>query len=141
MMATGASLLLVLARSVLSTKDDNGNNMPVLLKNVLYVPGIRVNLISISNFQAGGLATLFAGEGAHITLPDGQLHSCGSLPKNELFDFEGTSFMAAHIGTTFAATLDTWHSRFSHHSTHAIQKAASDGLLASGHFLPLACGP
>ena len=56
----------------LKAKDDNGNNMPVLLKNVLYVPGICVNLISISHLQAGGLATLFAGEGVRITLPDGQ---------------------------------------------------------------------
>lgn len=127
---------------------DDGKKAHILFKNVLHVPDIAANLISISRLARGGLTTEFGGAGARITLRDGALHAKALLNKTNLYSLDGNVVLPprtfAHAATTSSPSLGTWHNRFSHLHPRAIQKLSSkdivDGLSISGSGL-CSCNP
>src|SRR6267142_74773 len=120
----------------------NGSSKPVVLQDVLYIPDLHGNLLSISHFTQRGIEIHFIDKGCLIldqhkdTICEGD--PCGNLyimqmativPDSaciailDCFPTEGEapSETALIVETSASqATIDTWHWRLSHLNTNAI---------------------
>ena len=99
----------------------------ITISNVLYVPLLAVNLISINQLSKRGIHCLFKEEGAEI-IREGRV--IATVPKHgDSYILQGKTEAAFAANTN--ATL--WHNRLGHLSTQRLQRLAqvSEGLNAS----------
>ena len=103
------------------------------LKNVLYVPGLGVNLISIVCLSINGFSVSFHGTEATIS-QDSTVFMTASRDGESLYKLDAvisptTSTCLAAASTQ--ATLNIWHARLGHVNRRAIQRMAA-GLGVTG---------
>jgi hypothetical protein len=93
------------------------------ISDVLYIPGLATNLLSVSNIVSKGYDVLFTSKGATITL-SGQCHMTGkaivtgSLYKG-MYKLDIDKFQALYTPTKESAQL--WHRRLGHLHPKAMQ--------------------
>lgn len=85
------------------------NGVQITLKDVLYVPELNGQLISVKNIEAAGLGVIFRNETVYIEtknerLEFGHLDSCGQYFSN----------FSPDINTALVANDDLWHRRLGH---------------------------
>ena len=107
---------------------DGNDTSRIVMHQVLYVPGIRSNLISISRLGKKGYSSTF-GKDARI-MQGNTLAARGFLNSRGLYtlDADVVPRAFASLATSSSiAPLTTWHRRLCHLSPRSIQTLASDG--------------
>ena len=104
--------------------------MPILLKNVLYVPGLKRRLLSISAFTESGAVIIFQGSLCTIIIND---------KKYELGHKHGKLWKLNNVATCCSVvstptdrqtnTLSLWHQRFGHVNKKHVEKLHSENLV------------
>lgn len=121
----------------LSCKLSEGETSSVKLLDVLYMPNLSTNLLSVRRMTRAGMRVIFEGDRCMITTADGQLVAeafsehdddlywlRGGAPVNSSEDKVGeTAFVVG------AATLYQWHRRFGHRDLAAIKRLVSEKLV------------
>jgi GAG-pre-integrase domain len=127
----------------------------VILQNVLYVPELHGNLLSVSHLTDHGADVRFAGQGCHIYDPRGNIICKGQQHQNlYLMNIHTVPLATAHIAviesfptegddlfptyevalTAWApsakADLATWHQRLGHLNTDTILCMARKGIIS-----------
>ena len=117
-------------RVALKARLENGKRGTVVLENVLFVPGIRCNLVSVSRLTKRGYEARFAGTSALVSVGD-RLVARGTLNSRGLFSLDAEILLPralANLATSSSkATLTTWHQRFCHLAPRSLQNLASKG--------------
>jgi hypothetical protein len=102
----------------------NGEKQSGLIKDVLYVPGLSVNLISIACVTENGYTVTFNNDTANVTKDD-KIIMVGTRVGKTLYRLDistdqlVTKGMAASSNT---ASLDIWHERLAHANERIIKK-------------------
>ena len=108
---------------------DNGK-VPILLKNVLYVPGLKRRLLSISSLTESGAIIIFQGSSCTIIINDKKYelgHKHGKLWKlNNVATCCSAVTTPAENGTN---TLSLWHQRFGHVNVKDVEKLHTEKLV------------
>lgn len=116
-----------------------GSTEPIEVHDVLYVPDLTVNLLSVSRLISKGLSVLFDDEGGTIINSDGDIIATASLfhgvykldvQSNE-FPQQQTevSFTSANLALQYNQTL--WHRRLGHlnmRSMNLLKNSLADGI-------------
>jgi hypothetical protein len=102
------------------------------LKNVIHVPHLRKNLVSVSKICNAGGKVLFEGKGVSILVNDQEVASA-TMDDNGLYKLE-----VEEAGESNQTTL-LWHQRMGHISSEKLSKLAemSEGLPASACSHPI----
>jgi transposase InsO family protein len=112
---------------VLSVKDDKGKTDDVTVKDVLYVPSLQNNLLSLGSIEAQGNEISLKGGRCIVTRTrDRVVLATGSRTKNgRLYRLNGKPVQhgkALTATVTKAADLCTWHRRLGHLGFDAIRQ-------------------
>ncbi|CAI5477354.1 unnamed protein product [Closterium sp. Yama58-4] len=107
---------------------------PLTIKNVLVVPGLGANLLSVSQLTRKGMRVniertmmaLSAADGVHI----GTARQTGGL-----FMLDALPSVASAQAATSATSLSTWHNRLGHLHRAAIQAMATKGIVQGLEFV------
>ena len=100
----------------------------VIINNVLYVPGIKKNLLSAGLCTSKGLIVTLQGDHARIANNKGATIVIGEKLTNNLFKL----FMRAKPidqPTVAVATFNVWHGRLAHVNCDTIKKVVDQGLV------------
>lgn len=94
----------------LLSKDGNINHIQV--RDILYVPQLSTNLLSVSQLAKNGCQVIFNKTGCEIYNKQKQLVATARLTNNmyKLNTFKGNAFMS----TSESQSLDVWHRRMGH---------------------------
>ena len=119
----------------------NGESKACTLHNVLYMPGLFYNLLSVSQASKKGKIVKFTDSTCHILSKSHKLIAKatkrGSLYKlNCSFDTERVHFVSGPI-----TNEDIWHQRFGHLGLHNLQKIAREKLVKGFKFDILRISP
>ncbi len=99
-----------------------------ILNDVLYVPGIKVNLFSIKCATSRGYNVLFTGK--QIIIKKGievkMIGSYGNGSKLYRLNFEANNQSSAQPATVSDSSLSIWHQRFSHVSYKTIKRMGTN---------------
>lgn len=108
----------------------NAAGVSLLLQDVLYVPGLGINLFSISAATEKGVKAVFSDNMVTFYRND-NLEITGQRANEKLYylDITVKTQVTSHAATSF--TLSTWHQRLAHTNTKTILKMARD-LAVSG---------
>lgn len=97
----------------------------IQLKNVLYVPGLAANLISVSTITKSGFKVVFNEKGCIVNDANGRL-ICSATLNNKLYVLDLQSKVeTAHLVSNNSNDLWLWHLRMAHLNVSDIQKLPS----------------
>lgn len=104
----------------------NGKEYPVRLRDVLYIPGLTVNLISVKQLAGRGFSVAFP-TAQRCEIRDGAGKVCASATSkaNGLYILDSCSRQALVTRSQHSADYQTWHRRLGHLHEEAIRKMAS----------------
>ncbi|MCO5595212.1 hypothetical protein L7F22_049251 [Adiantum nelumboides] len=100
----------------------------VIVPQVYYVPGLRKNLISVSELTDQGLKMEFSRLGCHIhaRAPSGQIFTITCPRRGKLYPLGNSSTSAYAFATIANTTMQAetlkWHYRLGHISQHALHQ-------------------
>ena len=94
-----------------------------LLRNVLYVPSLAYNLISVAQLDKEGKHTVFSNNSCRICCSDKVIAVATKL--GELYSLE----TALSVGTANYSTANLWHKRFCHLNEQSLKKIFSHGIV------------
>ena len=103
--------------------------IPILLKNVLYVPGLKRRLLSISAFTESGAVIIFQGSLCTIIINEKKYelgHKHGKLWK---LNNVATCCSVVTTPTEDKSTLSLWHQRFGHVNKKDVEKLHTENLV------------
>jgi len=96
--------------------DINGIPTKAILKNVLYVPDLKANLISVSKALDAGLTVTFQNDIAILSSCDG-ITRATARKDNNMFTINLSTNRSSYISTVESNTptlMDLWHARLGH---------------------------
>ncbi|CAI7795641.1 unnamed protein product [Closterium sp. NIES-53] len=99
---------------------------PLTVKNVLVVPGLGANLLSVSQFTRQGMRVNIEGTIMALSTTDG-VHIGTARQTEGLFVLDAS--VASAQAATSATSLSTWHNRLGHLHHAAIQAMATKGIV------------
>ena len=109
----------------------NGDDeeIPILLKDVLYVPGLRKRLLSISAFTESGATVTFQGKLCSIVVSN-QKYQLGHQ-HGKLWKLNNIATCCAAVSSTRKSSnsLSLWHLRFGHLNNKDVQTLFSEKLV------------
>ena len=119
----------------------NNNLRKIVLKNVLYVPNLSENLISVGCFDLEGYNIMFKDKSCKIFSANRELLLTGSLLRNNIYKLNLDNYnenvcnlaqcMAIHTQSSAIADVNLWHKRLGHvNFTHInqLQNNAATGM-------------
>jgi hypothetical protein len=109
----------------------NGEKQSGEIKDVLYVPGLSVNLISIACVTENGYNVTFNNDTANVT-KDGKIIMVGTRVGKTLYrlDISTDQLVAKGMAASSnTAPLDIWHERLAHANERIIKQKATYGKL------------
>jgi len=108
----------------------DGSSHIIEVSNVLYVPGIRSNLISVSHLVNKGYAVAFNKDAEIVASATGRLVATARGTRG-IYIINGqaveTTRASASLATSGSVPLKIWHSRLIHISPNTIQNMANKG--------------
>ncbi|CAI7884929.1 unnamed protein product [Closterium sp. NIES-53] len=107
---------------------------PLTIKNVLVVPGLGANLLSVSQFTRKGMRVNIEGTTMALSTADG-VHIGTARQAGGLFMLDALPSVATAQAATLTTTLSTWHNRYGHLNHAAIQAMATKGVVDGLEFL------
>ena len=108
------------------TLEMNGRSKPCTIQNVLHVPNLGYQLLSVSQLSKSGIQTLFSSSGAQL-IRDQEIIAAGSLVGN-LYKLDVTHSRYSSEKALVAANMNTWHKRLGHIDISTIKSMKSGGL-------------
>lgn len=109
----------------------DGKQLEGKLTNVLYVPDLATNLISVRQLISKGMEVTFAKDRCNIISPDGEVLGKakldGKLFKLQMGDIKGSNAAMAVLNSP-AREAQLWHERYGHIGMHNLQILASKEL-------------
>ena len=106
----------------------DGTKRKTILHNVLYVPDLAFNLISVSKVTAAGYKISFDDNQALIKNGAGILRAVAKRV-NSLYLFDADVLSGGPTTQCLAVSEDLWHARFGHLHESALQTLAKDELV------------
>lgn len=103
-------------------------NEKVTLNDVLYVPGLAYNLISVSAASKTGKVAVFNITSCEIQTSDGKVVATGKRRGN-LYVLNVVSSTGAGALLVSTSKEDLWHRRYGHLGENGLKKLAKDGLV------------
>ena len=117
-----------------------------MLKNVLYVPNLEVNLVSICSATEKDNVQILFSENEVLFSKNGKLSIKGKKASNGLYQLDITAIPKSEHNALIVrqtAPLTTWHERLGHVATKTVQIMASrnlvDGLNLSDTSITTVC--
>ncbi|CAI5457455.1 unnamed protein product [Closterium sp. Yama58-4] len=107
---------------------------PLTIKNVLVVPGLGANLLSVSQFTRKGMRVNIEGTTMVLSTADG-VHIGTARQTKGLFMLDALPSVATAQAATSTTTLKTWHNRFGHLHYDAIQAMATKEIVNGLEFV------
>jgi hypothetical protein len=116
----------------LKCKKNDSQIMKVKLNDVLFVPNLNKNLISISQLCKKGVTCQFKKEKLLVFGPNGSQIMQATIDENGLYELEqeevvvnavNTEEKVATANATTALPMKTWHERLGHLSTSSLMKS------------------
>ncbi|CAI5474118.1 unnamed protein product [Closterium sp. Yama58-4] len=107
---------------------------PLTIKNVLVVPGLGANLLSVSQLARKGMRVNIEGTMMALSAADG-VHIGTARQTGGLFMLDALPSVATAQAATSTTTLKTWHNRFGHLHNDAIQAIATKGIVNGLEFV------
>ncbi|CAI7771922.1 unnamed protein product [Closterium sp. NIES-53] len=107
---------------------------PLTIKNVLVVPELGANLLSVSQFIRKGMRVNIEGTMMALSTADG-LHIGTARQAGELFVLDALPSVASAQAATSTTSLSTWHNRLGHLHLAAIQAMATTGIVDGLEFV------
>ncbi|CAI5465814.1 unnamed protein product [Closterium sp. Yama58-4] len=107
---------------------------PLTIKNVLVVPGLGANLLSVSQLTRMGMRVNIEGTMMALSAADG-VHIGTARQTGGLFMLDALPSVATAQAATSTTTLKTWHNRFGHLHYDAIQAMATKGIVNGLEFV------
>ncbi|CAI7893563.1 unnamed protein product [Closterium sp. NIES-53] len=101
---------------------------PLTIKNVLVVPGLGANLLSVSQFTRKGMRVNIEGTMMALSTADG-VHIGTARQAGGLFVLDALPSVASAQAATSTTSLSTWHNRLGHLHLAAIQAMATKGIV------------
>lgn len=103
----------------------HGKSIPVCLKNVLYIPDARVNLLSVRKMEMAGLKVTFA-DGKVVVLRGSEVVAVGER-RGKLYELNFSKSDCANDSSFYSCgrvpkELETWHRRFGHLSASGLEQ-------------------
>ena len=106
----------------------DGSTSECRLLNVLYVPSLSYNLLSVSKAAENGKTTEFDKEGCKLLSPSGRIiaraHRLGSL-----YYLDCRVINRANVSQNKSDQIVLWHRRFGHLSKRGLQTLAREGMV------------
>lgn len=98
----------------------------IQLKNVLYVPGLAANLISVSSITKSGYKVQFSEKGCNVSDIKGNI-ICSATLRNKLYalDMDWSKEETVHLASNNLSDINLWHLRMAHLNVSDIQKLPS----------------
>ena len=117
-----------------------GREMPGTLTNVLYVPKLAVNLLSVPQLVQKGMDVNFSKGRCSIVSPHGEVLGKATLDGNmyKLHTKDVEMACKAKVVATPAKEAQLWHERFGHIGMQSLEQLARKGLVQG---LPQILGP
>ena len=124
-----------------SSPTERDRRTAVVLSDVMFVPGLRSNLISVTALLKAGNQVMFTGAAAHIQDASGTTWATATLRTGEtLFSFwmvpRPTAWLLLAADTT--AEVELWHQRLNHLSLQPMLRLRREDLADGAADLPLA---
>ncbi|CAI7800732.1 unnamed protein product [Closterium sp. NIES-54] len=101
---------------------------PLTIKNVLVVPGLGADLLSVSQFTRKGMRVNIEGTMMALSTADG-VHIGTARQAGGLFVLDALLSVASTQAATSTTSLSTWHNRLGHLHLAAIQAMATKGIV------------
>jgi len=105
-----------------------GTTSQIVLSNVLYAPGLRNNLISVSAITNHGYLVTFGKEYAEVSRRDGSTVLTAAR-KNRMYVVRTTSLQSAMIANNSITKLKRWHERYGHLNFNDLRKLKTDNMV------------
>lgn len=112
---------------------------PVSVKNVLYVPSLESNLLSVKKMTQQGHVVTFS-NGQCVVTKNQEVVATGKI-ENDLYSLSTVSSQAASLSRSsdHRDCIHVWHHRLGHRDPHAIQRLQRDGLAHGIHIQECSC--
>lgn len=114
--------------TVKMTRTVNGKRSDGDLKDVLFVPGLGVTLISIASITSNGYNVIFSGSTANVTINNSLVMS-GTRTGDSLYRVDAvpqrTTSTMSLAATSNEASITTWHQRLGHVNAQTVTRMAS----------------
>ncbi|CAI7804503.1 unnamed protein product [Closterium sp. NIES-53] len=107
---------------------------PLIITNVLVVPGLGANLLSVSQFTRKGMRVNIEGTMMALSTADG-VHIGTAHQAGGLFVLDALPSVASAQVATSTTSLSTWHNRLGHLHLAAIQAMATKGIVDGLEFV------
>ena len=99
------------------------------LLEVLYVPGLAYNLLSVSKASEAGMTAVFSNSGCHIKTDNGKVIAAGSRA-GSLYCLDYISSAKVYAtASSKQSKEDSWHQRYGHLGEYALKKLATENLV------------
>ena len=120
----------------IETYNDSGEKRRILLSNVLYVPGLRGNLISVSRLIKKGFTVKFENNICSITKENRNVAM--ATEKNGLYEMNVSqcALIASHEKSSHTQCIHAWHSRLGHRDPGAIKLMEKENMSTNLHIKP-----
>jgi len=105
-----------------------GTTSQVVLSNVLYTPGLRNNLISVSAIINHGYSVTFGKEYADVSRRDGST-VLTTARKNRMYVVRTIPLQSAIIANNSITKLKIWHERYGHLNFNDLRKLKTDNMV------------
>lgn len=123
-MAADKKVMKVETVGVAELKPARGNERkPIPVQDVLYIPELSANLLSVSKIVKKGYTMTFSSKGCEVRDADGKMTATGSLV-GDLFKFD-QSVQSEVLACKEVLTYDLWHRRMGHLNPISIKKLQS----------------
>ena len=102
-----------------------------VLYDVLFVPDLAYNLISVSSIgKTNDMITVFCESGCEVKTTDGKVVATGTR-RGKLYylDCVDGNHEVVNIKETACTTVDDWHRRYGHLSETSLRKLSNEGLV------------
>ena len=110
----------------------NGRSKPCIIQNVLHVPNLGYQLLSVSQLSKSGIQTLFTSIGTQL-IRNQEVIATGSLVGN-LYKLDVSLGHCSPEKALVAANLNTWHKRLGHIDISTIKLIKSEGIATGLNF-------
>lgn len=110
----------------------HGKSIPVCLKNVLYIPDARVNLLSVRKMEMAGLTVTFA-DGKVLIRRGSEVVAVGER-RGKLYELnlslsEGTNDSSFYSCGRVPKEMEIWHRRFGHLSAKGLEQLVRNDMV------------
>ena len=109
--------------------DENGQKVPVLLKNVLYVPKLKKKLVSVSMFDDNGATVIFKNGGCTVIAGGKRFvfgEKVGNLYRVRTAVAESCNLS---VSTPSKNSLELWHLRLGHLNIQDVKKLSTEKMV------------